>query len=136
MKYAISFLGGTSFATLAVVLGGGRSSAMIGLGVILTLAVTSGVLWLIGVPRLIELLSRFEGDAPVARKRSPKSNEQSTGYKRPSAKREAESAMEAVEEYREKMNERQAARNAQRAPVSAAAAKVLSDPELFGGSVN
>lgn len=108
MKQAISFLAGTTFATAIVIFAGGRSSAMIALGFILTVSIASGLLWLTGVNRLIELLSKFRSapqqTAATPRKRGPAPTSQSDkweqvlkGERQPTKRQERQAAREAAE---------------------------------------
>ena len=114
IKYSLTFLVGTMFSTLVMISAGGRAAQFIGLGFLLTVALTAGVLWLTGVRRLARFLNAFaDGLASSESKpaRQASSARQSgaglhvadkSGYVKPSRKAQLQNMADAVEEYRER----------------------------------
>jgi len=114
VKLSIAFLAGTSFATLTIVLAGGRASTMLGLGFLLALSLAAGILWLTGVRRLARFLNAFadglaSSDQKVARQAVTARQSGSglhvadrSGYVKPSRKAQLQNMADAVEEYRER----------------------------------
>lgn len=110
MKLALCFLAGTVFATGIVICGGGRPSAMLALGFLLTVSIAGGVLWLTGVRRLARFLNAFaDGLAlsgePATRQagsvrhsRVARVADQS-GYRKPSTKQRDRILEDTMEEY-------------------------------------
>ncbi len=111
IKIALSFLAGTTFSTLAIVLAGGRASAMLGLGVLLAVALGSGILRVIGVRRLARFLDAFAdglASAQPSPTRQAGSVRQSTraprmadrsGYVKPSSKKRDQILEDTIDEY-------------------------------------
>ena len=114
IKLSLAFLAGTSFATVTIVMAGGRASAMLGLGVLLTISLMAGVLYWVGIRRLARFLNAFADGLASAESKSARqgtSARQSgaglhvadkSGYVKPSRKAQLQNMADAVEEYRER----------------------------------
>jgi hypothetical protein len=116
IKLSLSFLAGTSFATAAIVMAGGRASMMLGLGFLLACSLGVGVLYWVGVRRLARFLNAFADGLASTTNTAAREGERvrhgtsegrraavapidRSGYRKPSAKQQEQILRDTVSEY-------------------------------------